>query len=76
VWGTYFLLRAAVRLAALLTLSTNRYVLVVALSDVPFLLGLLAWSVYYTVGAFRDSEQWSGLFAGSPTVIRQSGGGA
>jgi hypothetical protein len=64
VWGIYFLTRAAVRLTALLTLSTNRYVLVVALSDVPFLLALLAWSVYFTTSAFRRSEQWSGLFGG------------
>jgi hypothetical protein len=63
VWGLYFLIRAAVRLTALLTLSTNRYVLVVALSDVPFLLALLAWSVYFTTSAFRRSEQWSSLFA-------------
>jgi hypothetical protein len=63
VWGIYFLARAAVRLTALLTLSTNRYVLVVALSDAPFLIALLAWSVYYTVGAFRRSGQWGALFA-------------
>lgn len=63
VWGAYFLARAAVRLTALLTLSTDRYVLVVALSDVPFLIALLAWSVHYTVGAFRSSEQWSALLA-------------
>jgi hypothetical protein len=63
VWGVYFLIRAMVRLAALLTLSTNRYVLVVALSDVPFLLALLAWSVHYTISAFRRSEQWGALFA-------------
>jgi uncharacterized membrane protein len=35
VWGTYFLAIAAVRLAALLTLTTDRYVLVVALTDAP-----------------------------------------
>jgi hypothetical protein len=63
VWGIYFLARAAVRLGALLTLSTNRYVLVVALSDAPFLIALLAWSVYYTVDAFRRSGQWGALFA-------------
>jgi hypothetical protein len=65
VWGAYFLARAAVRLAALLTLSTDRYVLVVALSDAPFLIALLAWSVYYTLGAFRRSEQWGPLLAES-----------
>jgi uncharacterized membrane protein len=65
VWGGYFLARAAVRLAALLTLSTNRYVLVVALSDAPFLIALLAWSVYYTIGAFRRDERWSALLGGT-----------
>jgi uncharacterized membrane protein len=72
VWGAYFLARAAVRLAALLTLSTDRYALVVALSDAPFLVALLAWSVYHTVGSFRRSEQWGALLADSPVVSAQT----
>jgi len=68
VWGLYFLARGTVRLTALLTLSTNSYVLVVALSEAPFLLALLAWSVHYTTGAFRTSEQWGGLFGPAPVV--------
>jgi uncharacterized membrane protein len=68
VWGGYFLVRAAVRLAALLTLSTNSYVLVVALSDAPFLIALLAWSVYHTIGAFRRDERWSALLGGNALV--------
>ena len=63
VWGLYFLLRGIVRLAALLTLSTDSYALAVGLTDVPFLLGLLAWSVYYSVGTFRDSEDLGPLIA-------------
>jgi len=66
VWGFYFLARATVRLAALLSLSTDNYVLVIALTEVPFLIGLLAWSVHYTTATFRRSEQWSALFAGVP----------
>ena len=46
-WGTYFLARAGVRLLAFVSLSSSGYVLVVALSDVPFLLALLGWSVWY-----------------------------
>jgi len=65
-WGIYYLVRAVVRLIALLTLSTDSYVLVIALSDVPFLLAMLAWSVYYTAGAFRRSPQWGSLFLGAP----------
>jgi hypothetical protein len=63
VWGGYFLVRAIVRFAALLLLSTDRFVVVVALSDVPFVLALLAWSVYYSTRAFRRSPQWGPLIA-------------
>jgi hypothetical protein len=59
---------------ALLTLSTDRYVLVVALSDAPFLILLLAWSVYYSFGVFRRSEQWGALLASADA--RPGGGGA
>jgi hypothetical protein len=55
VWGVYFLCRAAVRLVALLTLGTDSYVLVVAVSDVPFLVALLAWSVHWSTAEFRRS---------------------
>jgi hypothetical protein len=63
VWGGYFLGRGLVRLAALLTLSTGHYALVIAVTDAPFLIGLLAWSVYYTGVAFRASPQWAPLIA-------------
>lgn len=63
VWGGYFLARGLVRLTALLTLSTDRYVLVVALSDAPFLIALLAWSVYYTSASFRRSPRWAPVIA-------------
>jgi intracellular septation protein A len=59
VWGVYFLARATVRLAALLTLSTDSYVLVAALSDAPFLVAILAWSIRHTSRAFRNSAQWA-----------------
>jgi len=63
VWGLYFLTRGTVRLIALLTLSTDSYAAVVALSDVPFLIGLLAWSVYYSIGRFRASAELGPLLA-------------
>jgi hypothetical protein len=65
VWGSYFLARGLVRLAALLALSTNSYALVVALTDSPFLIGLLAWSVYHILRALRSSEDIGPLLAGS-----------
>ena len=70
VWGVYFLARALVRLTALLTLSTDRYVLVAALSDAPFLIGLLAWSVYYTTSVFRRSPQWGPAIAAAEASPR------
>lgn len=63
VWGGYFLTRGLVRLAALLTLSIDSYALVIVLTDAPFLIALLAWSVYYTAGAFRRSEEWGATIA-------------
>jgi hypothetical protein len=63
VWGLYFLIRALVRLAAMLTLSTDSYVLVSALSDAPFLVAILAWSVRYTTRTFRNSARFGPLMA-------------
>jgi hypothetical protein len=63
VWCAYFFTRAMVRLIALLTLSTDGYVLVAALIDAPFLVALLGWSVYYTTRAFRESPEWAPLLA-------------
>jgi Protein of unknown function (DUF3159) len=63
VWGCYFLARALIRFAALLLLSTDRFVVVVALSDIPFVLALLAWSGYHSADAFRRSPQWGPLIA-------------
>lgn len=71
VWGFYFLARALVRLTALLTLNTDSYVLVAALSDAPFLIALLAWSVYHTGGVLRRSADW-----GPAILAAQAGPGA
>lgn len=72
VWGIYFLARALVRLTALLTLSTNGYVLVAALSDAPFLVAILAWSVYHTTSAFRNSAQWGPVIAAAEAPVARS----
>jgi hypothetical protein len=63
VWGGYYVVRGLVRLAALLTLGTDSYALVVALSDAPFLIALLAWSAHYALRTFRDSEELGPLLA-------------
>jgi hypothetical protein len=63
VWGFYFLARAAVRLIAVLALSVDQYFLVLVVSDVPFVIALLVWSVRYTIRRFRTSEEWAGALA-------------
>jgi intracellular septation protein A len=66
VWGVYFLARAVVRLTALLLLSTNHYVVVSAISDAPFLVAILAWSVHHTAGALQASGAVDGLTVAVP----------
>ena len=63
VWGSYFLLRCAVRLVALILLSVDGYVLVAAVSGAPFIIALLAWSIVFTTRRFRGSEEWGGAIA-------------
>lgn len=63
VWGSYFLVRSAVRLTALILLNVDGYVLVQALSGAPFLIGTLAWSIFYTTRRFRRSEEWGAAIA-------------
>jgi hypothetical protein len=62
-WCVYFFARALVRLVALLALTTNGYVLVAAIIDAPFLVGLLSWSVYYTTREFRRHPMWGPMLA-------------
>jgi intracellular septation protein A len=72
VWGSYFLARGVVRLSALLSLSTNRYALVIALTDAPFLVALLAWSVLHTTRAFRRSDRWGPVIAVAESSLARS----
>ena len=66
VWGGYFALRGLARLVALLTLGTDQYALVIALTDAPFLVALLAWSVYYSLRVLSRSEELVGVLAAGP----------
>ena len=63
VWGIYFFARAAVRAAALVAFNVDQFFVVLIVSDVPFIIGLLVWSVRYTVRRFRTSEEWAGALA-------------
>ncbi len=73
VWGLYFLTRGLVRLGALLTLSTDRFALVIALTDAPFLIAILAWSVYHATRAFRKSEHWAPMIEAAEALQAEAG---
>jgi hypothetical protein len=73
VWGSYFWLRALVRLAALLTLSVDQYVLVAALSDAPFLFALLVWAVVYTARTLGAAAALDAAPAGAASAVAPSG---
>jgi hypothetical protein len=75
VWGTYFLVRSGIRLAALLTLSVDGYLLVDALSGAPVLVGLLAWSVVHTASVFRRSEEWGAEIVAAETRAAEAASG-
>ncbi len=73
VWGLYFLARGLVRLGALLTLSTDRFALVIAITDAPFLVAILAWSVYHAARAFRRSEHWAPMIEAAEALQAEAG---
>ena len=75
VWGVYFLVRSGVRLAALLTLSVDGYLLVDALSGAPVLVSLLAWSVVHTARVFRRSEEWGAEIVAAETRAAEAASG-
>lgn len=58
LWGAYFLVRAGVRLLALRTGRVETILLVNTISDVPFVIGLIGFAIWYSVHAFRHSAEW------------------
>lgn len=57
-WGAYQLLRSAIKAAALIGLGVDIYVVVNLLTGAPMIAGMMSWSIWYTVRAFRRSEEW------------------
>jgi intracellular septation protein A len=58
-WGSYMVLRAAVRLAVLSWSSVDLFVVVSILTGIPFTLALMTWSFWYPLRAFqRQPELW------------------
>jgi intracellular septation protein A len=64
-WGAFFLVRAAIRVIDLATSSADAYVVAAAILDAPGLLAMLAWSISYSLRAFRRTPEWAALFGAS-----------
>jgi intracellular septation protein A len=63
LWGVYFLLRAAVRFVAVRTGQVETILVVNAVSDIPPVMGLMLFSVWYSVRSFRASSEWGPAIA-------------
>jgi len=53
VWGCYYLLRSAIRMLALWKGSIGLFVVVQALTGIPFTIALIVWSIRYAVRGFE-----------------------
>lgn len=58
VWGLYFLARSGLRMLVLLTGSIGSFVVVQALTGIPFMIVLIVWSVSYSVRGFERSDEF------------------
>ena len=56
VWGAYFVVRSAVRLAVLLQGSLESFLLTVLLTGTPMMLLLILWSIRYSIRGLADTE--------------------
>jgi intracellular septation protein A len=62
VWGAYLLGRSVLRLA-MLSGSVEAFLVINAVTGVPFTAALMGWSVWYGVRGFRRSEEWGPVIA-------------
>ena len=73
-WGSYLLLRSAVRVLALMHGDVDVIVTVNVLTGVPFTAGLTTWSIWYGVRGFRRSAEWGwALRAGVVALVLLAG---
>ena len=57
-WAAYLLLRTGLRFFALLRSSVELYMVINAVTGIPFTAALMSWSIWYSVRSFRRSEEW------------------
>jgi hypothetical protein len=56
VWGAYFFVRSAIRLAALLQGSLEDFLLIVFLTGTPAMLALLVWSIRFAMRGLAETD--------------------
>jgi hypothetical protein len=61
-WGAYLLLHCGILLAVLISWGVD--VAVNIGTSAPIITTLLAWSIWYTVGSFRRSDDWGWMLRG------------
>jgi len=62
-WGVYLLLRSLVRLALLLWVSVDAFVVSNLATGAPLMALMMTWSIWYGTRGFRQSEEWGWAFA-------------
>jgi intracellular septation protein A len=75
-WGVYQVLRSVVRLGALSRGSIDSFLVVNLVTGGPFIVALMAWSIWYAVRAFRRSDEWGWVLRGEeppPEVVAADG---
>ena len=68
-WGSYQLLRSAIRLLALAHGSIESFLVINLVTGVPLTAGLMAWSIWYGVRGFRRSDEWGWALRGEAAPI-------
>lgn len=62
-WGTYMVVRAALRLVILAALGVDIFVAVSFVTGFPITMALMSWSIWYGIRGFRRSEEWGPAIA-------------
>jgi intracellular septation protein A len=63
-WGIYQCLRSTVRLLILTTTSVEAFLVVNVVTGVPLTMGLMTWSIWWSIRAFRRSDEWGWALRG------------
>jgi intracellular septation protein A len=63
IWGTYYALRALVRLVGLASGRIEILLAILAISGTPIIIALTLFTFWYSVRSFRRSAEWGGAIA-------------